>query len=90
MNKGFVYGMIAAGALTLSACASMRGEPPDRVSLKDGSTLYIDNVGGMTMTDKYGKPMSMMDGEPMEATDGTMLMMKNKVLYRSIMPKGGK
>lgn len=89
MRKLTLYSLVAAGALVLSACTSMTGEPPMKYTLKDGATLYVDKAGNMTMTDKYGKPQAMADGEPMEMADGSTLMMKNKVLYKRV-GKGGK
>jgi PBP1b-binding outer membrane lipoprotein LpoB len=84
MNKGLRYAIVVAGALALSACASMSGKPPSQVKLKDGSSLSIDRTGNMIMYDKDGKPMEMVDGLPMEAEDGSIVMMKNNALYRRI------
>lgn len=89
MRKFTLYPLVAAGVLALSACTSMTGEPPTKYTLKDGSILYVDKAGNMTMTDKYGKPLAMTDGVPMEMADGSTLMMKNSVLYKRL-GKGGK
>lgn len=50
--------------------------------LKDGSLLFINDDGTMRMVDKNGKPMEMKDGVEMELEDGTLIMMKNKKIWR--------
>jgi len=55
---------------------------PSQVKLKDGSMIVIDRTGNMNMYDKDGKPVAMPDGLPMEAEDGSVILMKNNALYR--------
>jgi len=50
--------------------------------LKNGSFLFIDDEEHMRMTDQDGKPIKMEDGIEMELEDGTLIMMKNKKIWR--------
>jgi tRNA splicing endonuclease len=52
------------------------------LQLKDGSHLYISDDYTMRMVDKDGKPIEMKDGVEMELEDGTLIMMKNKKIWR--------
>ena len=54
----------------------------EKLSLKDGSYLIINDDETMKMEDKDGNPMSMKDGVAMELEDGTLVMMKNKKVWR--------
>lgn len=55
------------------------------IELADGGKLLIEQGGVMIHTDAAGNriQIAMKDGETMEAKDGTLLIMKNKVLYRA-------
>jgi copper resistance protein K len=55
------------------------GEP---MKLKDGSYLFLGEDDTMRMVDKNGKPIKMQDGVEMELKDGTLIMMKNKKMWR--------
>ncbi len=55
------------------------GEP---LRLKDGSYLFISEDDTMRMVDKNGKPIEMKDGVEMELENGTLIMMKNKKVWR--------
>ncbi len=57
----------------------MAGEP---LRLKDGTHLFISEDNTMRMVDKDGKSMTMKDGVGMELEDGTLIMMKNKKIWR--------
>jgi len=53
--------------------------------LKNGSYLFINEADGtMRMVDKFGKPVQMKDDVEMELEDDTVIMMKNKKLWRHI------
>ena len=69
----FLITAMAVGAVETA------GEP---LHLKDGFYLYISEDDTMRMVDKDGKPMEMKDGVEMELEDGTLIMMKNKKLWR--------
>jgi len=59
----------------------MTGEP---LRLKDGTHLFFSDDGTIRMVDKDGKPITMNDGVEMELEDGTLIMMKNKKVWRHI------
>jgi len=69
----FLITAISAGA------AEMESE---QIRLKDGSYLFINEDDTMRMVDKDGKPITMEDGVEMELEDGTLIMMKNKKIWR--------
>jgi hypothetical protein len=52
------------------------------LALKDGSHLFINDDGTMRMVDNDGKPFEMKEGVEMELEDGTLIMMKNKKIWR--------
>ncbi len=55
------------------------GEP---LELKDGAYLFVSDNNTMRMVDKDGEPVKMQDGVEMELKDGTLIMMKNKKMWR--------
>lgn len=65
-------------AISVYAAENM-GEP---LELKDGSYLFISEGDTMRMVDKDGNPVTMQDGVEMELKDGTLIMMKNKKVWR--------
>lgn len=72
--------------LFITACATTP-EPPSEVKrLKNGSLLFIDKSGYMTMVDPWGKSMSMANGVPMQMDDGSVILMKNKKLRYPVPP----
>ena len=44
--------------------------------------LFISKDNTMRMVDSEGKPLDMKDGAEMELTNGDLIMMKNKRLWR--------
>ena len=54
----------------------------EKLSLKDGSYLIINDDETMKMEDKDGNSIKMKDGVAMELEDGTLVMMKNKKVWR--------
>lgn len=73
--------------ILVSACAAL--DPQTKaVKLKDGSTLYIDKHGTMRMRDVAGHKVYMQDGVPMEAADGTVIIMKEDPTWKVIRLKG--
>lgn len=69
--------------LLITAMTAVAGESTDEpLRLKDGSYLYISEDDNMRMVDKDGKPIEMKDGVEMELEDGTLIMMKNKKIWR--------
>ncbi len=55
------------------------GEP---LELKDGSYLFVNDNNTMKMVDKDGNPIKMQDGVEMELKNGSLIMMKNKKVWR--------
>ena len=82
--------------LLVSACSTEATKPIQSTEqltdtgallLKDGSYVFISNDGTMRMTDRNGKQVIMQDGVEMELKNGDLIMMKNKLLWRSVNPK---
>lgn len=87
--------MIAAltAVLTLGGCVSVgppvSGDPtPKRHELKDGSTLVVDADGRMRMFNLYREPIYMKDGVAMELKDGTLITMKENVIWKQLRTRG--
>jgi Copper resistance protein K len=83
---------IAITILLLSSMAVMAGEPlpHSTLHLKDGSYLHISDDNTMTMVDKAGNPIKMKDGVEMELKDGSLIMMKNRKIWRHFYHKSPK
>jgi len=80
-------------ALALSGCASVGQTPsgdsnPKRYELKDGSILIVDANGRMRMFNLYGDPLYMKDGVAMELKDGTVIAMKENVIWKELRTRG--
>ncbi len=58
----------------------MKTEGP--LKLKDGSYLFISDKGEMRMVDREGKPVKMKENVEMEMMDGSLIMMKNRKIWR--------
>ena len=54
----------------------------ESLMLKDGSHLFISDDNSMRMEDMDGNSIAMKDGVEMELEDGTLIMMKNKKVWR--------
>lgn len=52
------------------------------VPLKDGSTVHVFENGKMAMEDKFGRAMSMSEGEVMETSDGQKITMRGNEVAR--------
>lgn len=84
--KGILVALILACSLAISAYAD---EPhPEKLELKDGSTLFLHPDGTSRMVDHHGKSMSMADGVEMELADGRTIMMMNKKVWVRYGPVG--
>ena len=69
--------------LTASGVQSQEQQSANEpLRLKDGTYLFISDDDTMRMTDKDGKPIEMKDSVEMELEDGTLIMMKNKKIWR--------
>jgi len=78
-------------AVTLSSGAALlhaeEGDA-DMYHLKDGSVLFVRTDGVMKMVDKKGEPMTMKEGVPMEVDDGSIIMMRQKHIWKRVGPPG--
>ena len=80
-------------ALALTGCASV-GQPhagiqdSKRYELSDGSVLIVDANGRMRMFNVYGDPLYMKDGVAMELKDGTIVAMKENVIWKQLRTRG--
>ena len=80
-------------ALALSGCASVGqtlsgDQNQKRHELKDGSILIVDANGRMRMFNLYGDPLYMKDGVAMELKDGTVIAMKENVIWKQLRTRG--
>ena len=84
---------ILIAALALTGCASV-GQPlagkqdSKRYELSDGSVLIVDANGRMRMFNVYGDPLYMKDGVAMVLKDGTIVAMKENVIWRQLRTRG--
>ncbi len=76
--RKLIFIMLLVSAISAGA-AENTDEP---LQLQDGSYLFINDDNNMRMVDKDGKPMTMKDGVEMELEDGSLVMMKNKKIWR--------
>lgn len=51
-------------------------------TLQDGSTLYVFKDGKMAMENRFGRPLSMKDGQPMKTVNGETVVMNGSELWR--------
>jgi hypothetical protein len=80
-------------SLALAGCASTGPQFAGKqgqhsYALKDGATLVVDADGRMRMFDIYGRPVYMKDGVEMETKDGTVIVMKENVVWRTLRTRG--
>jgi hypothetical protein len=80
-------------AFALGGCASV-GQPlsgdsnSTRYELKNGSILLVDADSRMRMFNSYGDPLYMKDGAAMELKDGTVIAMKENVVWKQLRTRG--
>ena len=77
-------------ALSGAAFAAAPPAPPagDVIELKDGGKIVMEKKGTMVRLDAAGNRMKVKNGTVMEAKDGTMVMMKNNAVWKTITEKG--
>lgn len=51
-------------------------------TLQDESRLYVFKDGKMAMENRFGRPLSMADGHPMETVNGQTVVMKGNEIWR--------
>lgn len=89
--RTLILGCIAAAVF--SGCAQLGAAPgasraATSYELKDGSTLTINADGRMRMFDVYGRPLYMSDGVPMVLKDGSVVVMKEDILWKTLRIRG--
>ena len=92
MSPRSIFATVAV-ILALAGCAFAGPWPSEhqnqqRYTLKDGSTLVVDADGLMRMFDVYGKPLYMKGGVAMEWKDGTIIAMREDILWRTLRTRG--
>jgi hypothetical protein len=80
-------------ALVLSGCGSLgqllsADQNQKRYELNDGSILIVDADGRMRMFNPYGDPLYMKDGVAMELKDGTIVTMKENIIWKTLRTRG--
>ena len=73
---------VASGIIAMSALAVDKENVEKSYELNDGSTVYIFKDGKMAMEDKFGRSLTMKEGQEMETKDGKKIMMKGNEVWR--------
>jgi hypothetical protein len=85
--------VVLIASLALTGCASV-GQPlagkqdSRRYELNDGSVLIVDANDQMRMFNFYGDPLYMKDSVAMELKDGTIVTMKENVIWKQLRTRG--
>jgi len=79
--------------LAVAGCATggqnaPASQPSQRYVLKDGNTLVVDPDGRMRMFAADGDRVYMKDGVAMELQDGTVVLMKENVVWKTLRTRG--
>lgn len=77
----YIVLLLAAISVSMAGYSAEQSEDSP-LHLKDGSHLFINDDGTMRMVDENDKPMEMKEGVEMELEDGTLIMMKDKKIWR--------
>jgi hypothetical protein len=88
-----VIAIALIASLAMAACATSgqsgtESKTPQRVVLKDGNTLYVDADGRMRMFAPDGDRVYMKDGVAMELQDGTVVTMKENIVWKTLRTRG--
>ena len=84
MKTKFLLAAVLSGLISIAAVASDEAADAAEkmIPMKDGSTLYVFKDGKMAMANKYGRAVSMKEGEVMQTKDGReVIMVGNQVAY---------
>jgi hypothetical protein len=84
---GFVVALVLSGCGSLGQLLSA-DQNQKRYELKDGSILIVDGDGRMRMFNVYGDPNYMKDGVAMETKDGSVIVMKENVVWKQLRTRG--
>ena len=82
MNFRTAIVSMALLAPALSAFAVNQSDVEKSVQLKDGSTVHQFKDGKMAMESKLGSVYRMKEGEPMQAADGSTILMRGDEVAR--------
>jgi hypothetical protein len=91
--KTQVVAIALTASLAVAACATggqgaSGAQASQRYVLKDGNTLYVDSNGGMRMFAPAGERVYMKDGVAMELQDGTVITMKENIVWKTLRTRG--
>ena len=79
---------LSLSILALAFAGAALAAEPQTIELKDGGKIMIEKQGTMVHMDAAGNRVKMKDGKMMEAKDGSMLMMKNNAIWKTITEHG--
>ena len=82
---------LAAAIVALPLLASAAGNAApgyQRIDLKDGTAIVLEQDGKMRHYDSDGKPMKMAPGIRMEGKDGAVYEMRNNALWQRLWLRG--
>ena len=86
--KKFLVAMLLTGAMGTWSSVNAEEAMPEKLELKDGSTLFLHPDGTGRMVDAHGKKLEMTDGKEMELKDGQRVLMQNKKIWVRYGPPG--
>lgn len=72
----------ATAPVQLVTAAEAPPNTAETYMLKDGSALYVFKDGKMGMEDRFGRALSMKEGQTMETADGQSIVMKGNEVWR--------
>jgi hypothetical protein len=91
--KPKIIAIALIASLAVAACATggqntSEGQTSQRYVLKDGNTLSVDADGRMRMFAPDGDRVYMKDGVAMELQDGTVITMKENIVWKTLRTRG--
>lgn len=72
---------LAIGLSVTVAASALAADVKESVELKDGTAVIVLADAKMAMEDRFGNPVSMAEGRPMQTVDGRTLVMKGNELW---------
>ncbi len=78
--KTLAFILLLFFSASIYAAEEVNNNEPYR--LQNGSLLFVNKDNTMRMVDTNGKPIEMKDGVEMRLTNGDLIMMKNKRIWR--------
>jgi len=74
--------------LLLAFAGAAFAATPQTIELKNGGKIVVEEKGTMIHIDAAGNRVKMRDGKMMEGMDGSLLMMKNNAIWKTITEHG--